>query len=74
MTTSTRDLADQAQVIARKSEGVQRQAANCVTIALSYSTSLKSAREALQEVGRPDVRTAALQLLDELPADMAAPT
>lgn len=71
---ANRDLADQAQAIARKSEGL-RIPANCVMIALTYSTSVKAARETLGELARPDVRRAALELLGELTAaDDAAVT
>jgi len=65
LSTSNKQLADKARAIARKSDG-QRIPANCVMIALTYSTSVKAAREALWELERPDVRRAALELLDEL--------
>ncbi len=58
--TPTKQLADQAQAIVRRSEGLQRQAANSVMIALSYSPSIEVAREALGELGRPDIRRAAV--------------
>ena len=72
MTASNKELAGQAQATARRSEGLPRQAASCVIIALTYSTSVAAARSALEELGRPDVRGAALQLVDQLAADMAA--
>jgi hypothetical protein len=42
--------------------------ANCCFVALSYSPSVNVAREALGELEKPDVRGAALELLDELAA------
>jgi hypothetical protein len=63
--TGTRELADQAQEIAKGGDGVQKIAANCCMLALRHSPSVKVAREALNELGKPDVRAAALELLDE---------
>lgn len=61
--TANKELAAQAQAIVRSSEGLPRQAANCVMIALTYGTSVAAAREALGELER-----AALELLGELTA------
>ncbi len=66
MTNPAKQLAAQAQEIAKASDGLQRAAANCVSVALAYSPSVKTAREALEELGRSDVRRAALELPDQL--------
>jgi hypothetical protein len=68
MTASNRELAARAQAIAKGADGLQRTAANSVSVALAYSPSTKVAREALEALGRSDVRRAALELLDELTA------
>jgi hypothetical protein len=74
VTTTTRDLAGRAQAIARKSEGLARTAANCVMIALTYSPSAGVARDALGQLAQPDVREAALALLDELSSEEQSAT
>lgn len=68
MTATTRDLARQAQAIAARSEGLRRVAANCAAVACSQSPSIAVARQSLEGVGLPDVRRAALRMLDELAA------
>jgi hypothetical protein len=69
---ANRALADKARAIAKRSEGL-RVPANCVMVALIYSTSVKAAREALEQLEKPDLRRAAIALLDELTAEPATP-
>ncbi len=72
MTATNRELADRAQQIVKGSDGLRKTAARCVSVACAFSPSLDVARSALEELAMPDVRRAALALLDELAAGDAA--
>jgi hypothetical protein len=74
MTAPTKPLASRAQQVARRSDGMARVAANCVFVALGYSPSPEVARDVLGELERPDVRKAAIELLDQLAVEAAART
>ncbi len=71
MTTSTRDLADRAQTIQAASEGLAKVAAGCVAAMCASSPSVAVARGMLEQLDRPDLRNAAVALLDQLAAAAA---
>ena len=66
MTASNKELAARAREIMQHSDGLAKTAARCVQVAVAYSPSVRVARESLAELERPDVRQAALELLDQL--------
>lgn len=66
MTATNKLLAERASEIAKGSDGLRKTAARTAAVALAYSPSIRVAREALGELEKPDVRRAALELLEEL--------
>jgi hypothetical protein len=69
MTATNKVLAARASEIAKGSDGLTRNAANCVFVACTFSPSLATAREAIEAIELPDVRAASLKLLGELAND-----
>ncbi len=67
--TTTRDLASRAKEIMQASDGLRKAAARCVYVICADSPSADVARSHLEALTTPDLRRAALGLLDELAAE-----
>ena len=72
MTADNRELAAQAQEIAKGSDGLTRRAAQTAAIALATTGTVGSARSALADLWQRDVREAALDLIGQLAATSAS--
>jgi hypothetical protein len=73
MTTTNRDLAAEAQRMAKGSGGLRRTALMTCVVALGTTRSVRAAAAAIEElVPQPDVRRAALEVLDELAGEREA--
>jgi hypothetical protein len=68
---SNRELAARAQQLAKASGGLQRRAAICAAVALGTTGTVAAARTVLEDsLSKPDLRNAALDLLEQLAADL----
>jgi hypothetical protein len=60
---ATKQLAGRAGEIAKRSDGLRRRAAMCVSDACGTTGTVAAARNALEVIELPDVRHASLELL-----------
>ena len=63
---SNKEMATRAQQLAKRSDGLQRRAAMCASVALGTTGSVAAARNALTVLWQPDLKEAALDLIGQL--------